>query len=204
VARPGISESISGALRSKRARVQRHSISARSRTTYRPPCRTTSGVWPINRPSSVTAAPEIIGPRFTQSPNLKHETPVAQFATQVNEIVTPLAWRLPSGQPVEPNNDEFARSPRREAGHHPRPMNERAWRSKIVASYKFTSVGSDAISTATFATSAASMTLILKNHRSAARRTSIEHGRHARPCAGHPRLQNLPHQRRGWPGRARP
>jgi len=41
---------------------------------------------------------------------------------------------------------------------HPRLMNERAWFGKIVASYKFTSGGSDAISTATFATSAASIT----------------------------------------------
>jgi hypothetical protein len=41
---------------------------------------------------------------------------------------------------------------------HPRLINERAWFGKIVASYKFTSGGSDAISTATFATSAASMT----------------------------------------------
>jgi hypothetical protein len=28
--------------------------------------------------------------------------------------------------------------------------------------------------------------------------------RHARPCAGHPRLTFLKHERRGWPGQARP
>ena len=48
-------------------------------------------------------------------------------------------------------------------------MNEREWFGKIGASYKLTSGGSDAISTAIFATSARSMTPISKNHRSAVR-----------------------------------
>ena len=42
--------------------------------------------------------------------------------------------------------------------NHPRPMNERMWFGRIVASYKFTSPGSAAISTAILATSEASMT----------------------------------------------
>jgi hypothetical protein len=48
-------------------------------------------------------------------------------------------------------------------------MNDRECFGKIVASYKFTSGGSEAISTATFAASAGAMTLISENHRSAAR-----------------------------------
>lgn len=41
---------------------------------------------------------------------------------------------------------------------HPRPINERMWFGRIVASYRFTSGGSDAISTATLATSCALIT----------------------------------------------
>jgi hypothetical protein len=41
---------------------------------------------------------------------------------------------------------------------YPRPMNERMWFGRIVASYKFTSGGSEAISTATLATSSAAIT----------------------------------------------
>ncbi len=49
------------------------------------------------------------------------------------------------------NSQQFRR-------YHPRPINDRMWFGKIVASYKFTSGGSAAISTATFATSSAAMT----------------------------------------------
>jgi len=73
----------------------------------------------------------------------------------------PVGWverlRNPSFQPLHRAMGFAALNPSYKR-RHPRLMNERAWFGKIVASYKFISGGSEALSTATLATSAGSMT----------------------------------------------